>query len=144
MIDRLLFVYNADSGPLAAIVDSAKKLLSINGCPLCSLTHSLVGERSEWKSCKDTLGVPIDYVHRNEVTSRMRDALGDSALPCVLAQAGDDIVVLLTSDTIKRCNGSIADLRGRLSVHAAMRELAFPADAPSVREVGGWRAATVR
>ncbi len=144
LIDRLLFVYNADSGPLAAIVDSAKKLLSINGCPLCSLTHSLVGERSEWKSCKDTLGVPIDYVHRNEITSRMHTALGNAALPCVLAQSGDDIVVLLTSDTIQRCNGSIADLRGRLGVHAAMRELAFPADAPQVRESGVLRAAVVR
>lgn len=87
--------------------------------------------------------MPIDYVHRNEITSRMRDALGNAALPCVLAQSGDDIVVLLTSDTIQRCNGSIADLRGRLAVHAAMRELAFPADAPQVREGGVLRAAAV-
>jgi hypothetical protein len=40
-IERLLFIYNADSGALNTIVDSARKLLSINGCPLCSLTHSL-------------------------------------------------------------------------------------------------------
>jgi len=51
-ISRLYFVYNAESGTLAAIVDSAKKLLSINGCPLCSLTHSLLGERNEWKTCR--------------------------------------------------------------------------------------------
>ena len=49
-----------------------------------------------------------------------------ASLPCVLAEAGDDVVLLLTSDTIQRCNGSIADLRGRLGVHATMRELAFP------------------
>lgn len=58
-IDRLLFVYKADSGTLNAIIDSAKKLLSINGCALCSLTHSLAGEKSEWQSCKETLGVPV-------------------------------------------------------------------------------------
>lgn len=128
LIDRLYFVYNADSGTLAAIVDSAKKLLSINGCPLCSLTHSLVGERAEWVNCRETIGVPVDYVHRNELTGGMKAAVEGESLPCVLAQSGDRIVMLLTSDTIRRCNGSIADLRGRLSVHAAMRELAFPAD----------------
>ena len=75
------------------IVDSAKKLLSINGCPLCS-----------------------------------------KSLPCVLAQSGGRMVLLLTADTIRRCNGSIADLRGRLGIHAAMRDLFFPGDsAPRAR-----------
>ncbi|HVS32319.1 MAG TPA: hypothetical protein VMS98_12815 [Thermoanaerobaculia bacterium] len=47
LVDRLMFVYNADSGLLATISDSARKLLSINGCVLCSLTHSTMGEKSE-------------------------------------------------------------------------------------------------
>jgi hypothetical protein len=128
LIDRLYFVYNADSGALATIVDSAKKLLSINGCPLCSLTHSLVGERAEWVNCREKIGVPVDYVHRNELTPAMKGAAEGEALPCVLAKSGDRIVMLLTADTIRRCNGSLADLRGRLSIHAAMRDLAFPED----------------
>src|SRR6266536_2156194 len=105
-IDRLLFVYNADSGALAAIVDSAKKLLSINGCPLCALTHSLAGETGEWKSCKEGIGVPIDYLHRNELTPELK-ALA-SELPCVVAEAGGETLVLLTPDVIARCKGSIA------------------------------------
>lgn len=127
-IDRLYFVYNADSGALAAIVDSAKKLLSINGCPLCSLTHSLVGERAEWQSCRESIGVPVDYVHRDELTLAMRTSMGTESLPCVLAESGGRIVMLLSADTIRRCNGSIADLRGRLSIHAAMRDLFFPGE----------------
>jgi hypothetical protein len=125
-ITRLYFVYNANSGSLAAIVDSAKKLLSINGCPLCSLTHSLVGERAEWKSCRDSIGVAVDYVHRGELTTAMKTTVGDNTLPCVLAETRTDLVMLLTEHTIRRCNGSIADLRGRLNIHAAMRNLAFP------------------
>lgn len=78
-IDRLLFVYKADSGTLNAIIDSAKKLLSINGCALCSLTHSLAGEKSEWQSCKETLGVPVDYVHRDELTPSLRAPDGDGS-----------------------------------------------------------------
>jgi hypothetical protein len=37
-------------------------------------------------------------------------------------------VLLLTADTIQRCNGSLADLRGRLSIHAAMRSLFLPTE----------------
>ena len=125
-ITRLYFVYNANSGTLAAIVDSAKKLLSINGCPLCSLTHSLAGERDEWKTCRDTMGVPVDYIHRDELTAEMKACVANEPLPCVLARSVGGLTLLLTAETIRRCNGSIADLRGRLNIHAAMRNLAFP------------------
>jgi hypothetical protein len=135
LITRLYFVYNANSGTLAAIVDSAKKLLSINGCPLCSLTHSLAGERTDWKTCRDSIGVPVDYVHRDELTAGMRTSIGNEPLPCVLAQTREGLTLLLTGDTIRRCNGSIADLRGRLSVHAAMRNLAFPTETDVVLPV---------
>ena len=125
-IDRLLFVYNANSGTLAAIVDSAKKFFRLNGCALCALTHSLAGERDEWKSCKETIGVAIDYVHRDELTDAMRRVISAEPLPCILAETEGELVLLLRSGVIERCNGSIADFVGRLSVHAAMQELRLP------------------
>ena len=150
LITRLYFAYNANSGTLAAIVDSAKKLLSINGCPLCALTHSLAGEKAEWKTCRDTIGVPVDYVHKDELTAEMKAAVGGEHLPCVLARTRNSLVLLLTADTIRRCNGSLADLRGRLNIHAAMRNLAFPNEtdtvsaSPVVAEVEAARARLIR
>ena len=44
-IQRLVFVYAADSGLFHALVDSAKKLLMVKGCSLCAITHGLAGER---------------------------------------------------------------------------------------------------
>lgn len=126
-IDRLIFVYNAESGLLATIADSAKKLLSINGCALCSLTHSLTGEKQEWNSCKESLGVPVDYVHRDELDARLQIVV-QHELPCVLAETDGELVMLLRSDVIKRCNGSIPDFRGRLTTHAAMRGLTIRGD----------------
>ena len=61
-IDRLLFVYNANSGKWNAILDGAKKLLAVDGCPLCSLTHGVFGEKAEWRACKESFGVPVEYV----------------------------------------------------------------------------------
>lgn len=121
-VSRLIFVYNAESGLLATVADSAKKLLSINGCALCSLTHSTLGEKLAWSSCKESLGVPVDYVHRDELDARMQ-AVVQHELPCVLAETDGELVMLLRSDVIKRCNGSIPDFRGRLKMHAVMRGL---------------------
>ncbi len=124
-IERLVFVHNADSGILSSVIDSTRKLLSINGCALCSLTHSLAGERNEWTTCKETIGVPVEYLHRDELTPSTRAVVGNQ-LPCVLAEAGGETIVLLDSEVIGRCKGSVADFRGRLTLHAAMRGLDLP------------------
>jgi hypothetical protein len=124
-IERLIFVYRADSGKLNALIDSARKLLMIDGCALCTITHGLAGERGEWKSCRDEIGVPVDYVHRDELDGDLAAAVGDD-LPCVVAEAEGRLTVLLRPQVIERCRGSVDDLRGRLRIHAAMKELAFP------------------
>ena len=128
-IDRLIFVFSADSGTLNAMLDSAKKLLRIKGCTLCAITHGLAGEKSEWRDCKEELGVPIDYVHRDEVSENLRSVVGDK-LPCVVAQTGEDLVFLLGPDVLERCQGSVADLKGRLQTLSAMRRLELPQTAP--------------
>ncbi len=124
-IQRLLFVFNADAGLWSAIVDSTKKLLMINGCALCSLTHGIAGEKSEWKSCKDELGVPIDYVHRDELTPKLREAV-EGKLPCILAEANGEFSVLLTPDVLDRCRGSIPDMRGKIYFYASAQNLKLP------------------
>lgn len=125
-ITRLVFVFNADSGKLNALVDSAKKLLMINGCSLCTITHGLAGEKGSWKECKEELGLPVDYVHRDELTPRMVEVIADR-FPAVLAETGDGALrMLLTPDVLDRCKGSVADLRGRLRTNATMTNLTFP------------------
>jgi hypothetical protein len=124
-IDELLFVYDANSGFLSALADSARKLLALNGCPLCELTHSLGGERPEWKDCKTALGVMVTYVHRDELTPPLQIAIAGS-LPCVLARAGADMIQLLTRESLLRCNGKVADLRGRLRHQASLHGLQLP------------------
>jgi hypothetical protein len=124
-IERLIFVFNAGSGSLNAFLDSARKLLQINGCTLCSITHGLAGEKSEWKECKEEIGVPVDYVHKDELWPALETAI-NGKLPCVVAQTGDDLVLLLGPDVLDRCKGSVADLKGRLTVFSSMNGLELP------------------
>ena len=64
-------------------------------------------------------------MHRDELSPSLRGIVGDS-LPSVVARAGDEDIVLLGPDVIQRCKGSVADLRGRIKTHAAMRDLEVP------------------
>ena len=124
-ISRLVFLYKADSGKWNALVDSTRKLLKLQGCTLCSITHGLFGEKAEWQSCRRELGVPIDMFHRDELQSNMQH-FADS-LPTVLAETeSGKLVQLLTAETLDRCRGSVADLRGKIQYHAAAKDLILP------------------
>ena len=125
-VSRLVLVFDASSGRMSAFVDSVKKVLTIGGCSLCAITHGLAGEKEEWKSCREELGVPVDYLHRDEVPAALKKQV-EGQLPCVVAQVGTEYVILLTPDVLERCRGSVADLKGRLFFHMTARELELPA-----------------
>jgi len=71
-VDSLLFIYDANSGKIGAFLDSARKVLMIGGCALCTITHGVLGEKAEWKECKATLGVPIRYYHRDDAPVQLQ------------------------------------------------------------------------
>ena len=121
-IDKLIFVFAADSGSLNALLDSAKKLFRIKNCTLCSLTHGLAGEKSEWRECRDELGVPVEYLHRDELAGELKSLVA-SSLPCVVADSRGELIVLLKPDVLERCQGSVADFKGRLRYFAASHGL---------------------
>ncbi len=124
-IERLILVYGADSGRLNALVDSARKLLRIKGCSLCAITHGLAGERSEWSECREAFGVPVETYHRDEMPDDVAALVG-AALPAVLAADGDGLQLLMGPEVLDRLHGDIADFRGRLVTHAAMKGLSLP------------------
>lgn len=121
-IDRLLLLFDADSGWWDVIMDSACKLLSLGGCALCTVTHGLTGERAGWRAYKEELGVPVSYLHRDELTSAQRNL----NLPCVLAQLGGEQVVLVGPESLAECKGSLVALRRRLQERAALLRLELP------------------
>lgn len=123
-VDRLVFVFDADSGVWDTFVDTAKKVLRINGCALCQITHGVVGEKSEWRACEEALGVPITYLHRDEIPAGLEPLVRDK-IPCIVAESGGEALLLLDNTIISRCRGSVEDLRGKLLFHAAKHELAL-------------------
>lgn len=130
-IDRLIFVFDAESGAISAFFDSARKALKLGGCALCSITHGITGESSAWRDCREEIGVPVEYVHRDEVNGALEETV-DGSLPCVIADAGGELILLLDREVLERCQGSVADFRGRLSYFAAKERLRLPGlDSPA-------------
>ncbi len=108
-ITRLIGVYDADGtlrGELAYWVGAR---LGRTHCSLCEITHGLVRERSDWKSCKEGIAVPFDTYHRNDQPSSVRSATGDTA-PVVVAETTSGITVLLGSTALDSCGGSVDQL----------------------------------
>ena len=65
---ELVFVYNAESGKLSALLDLGHKIVSPESykCNLCSLTHGNFTERKEWKRFKELTSLDLVFLHKDE------------------------------------------------------------------------------
>ncbi len=106
----LVFVYNADSGLFNPLSDMAHKVFSPRtySCNLCALTHSTFSMRDEWKAFIESLGVELEFLHRDEFKNR-RDGGdgGDSVeadLPAIFLKGDQGLEVLADAASINACN----------------------------------------
>ena len=65
---KIIFVYNADSGIVNSIIDSAHKFLrpETYSCNLCDLTFGIIRENKEWKSFRKSSNAQLEFLHRDE------------------------------------------------------------------------------
>ena len=102
---RLIGVYDADStlrGELAYWIGAR---LGRSHCALCEITHGLVRERDDWRSCRDGLPIPFDTFHRDDQPDAIRKLL-NGVYPAVVAETTTGVVVLLGPKQLTACNGS--------------------------------------
>jgi hypothetical protein len=110
-IERIILIYNGDSGLMPMVLDVLKKAVGREDCPLCEITYSPVGKRRAWVACAARLGVPVEEMHRDQLPA----AWGIDQLPCVVGSTGSDPpIVLLSSAEISECAGKVEELDQRL------------------------------
>jgi hypothetical protein len=110
----ILFVYNADSGVFNTLTDIAHKIFSPETyeCNLCAITYGNFTMRAEWKEFLETLGVELEFLHRDEFIEKYR--LPELILPAVFLKNGDELELWISADEINRCS-SIDDLKKLIS-----------------------------
>lgn len=124
-VSRLIGVYDADGSLRGELSYWVGARLGRAHCSLCDITHGLVRERADWRTCRDGLAVRFDTYHRDDQPEQVRRATG-GAVPVVVAETDDGMVVLLGSADLEACEGS-GDLLVTAIENAVVRSgLAWP------------------
>ena len=99
----LIFVYNADSGLMNTLLDIGHKIVAPQtyACNLCAITHSTFSMRDEWKRFVDDLKIPIEFLHRDELSKQY--GIHDAALPAVFRETDKGLEVWISREEINRC-----------------------------------------
>ncbi|MCH7546827.1 MAG: hypothetical protein IID30_10550 [Planctomycetes bacterium] len=99
----LLFVYNADRGMFNTLSDMAHKVFSPRtySCNLCALTHSTFSMRGEWKEFIESLGVELEFLHRDEF--RKIEGASEEELPAIFSKQDEKMEILADAASINAC-----------------------------------------
>jgi hypothetical protein len=110
MRPTLLFVYNADSGLFNTLGDIGHKLFSPSTypCALCAITHGVLTERAERRAFVESLGVPCEFLHRDQFRNRFPGVA--VPLPAVFRLVDGDPRVCAEAAALAACSG-LADLK---------------------------------
>ncbi len=96
---EILFIYNAKSDRMNAMIDFAHKIISPStyACNLCKLTHSNYGEHEAWKAFMETSNTPLTFYHIDEFEKLYTQSY---TYPIVLKKAENNLNVILKSHEI--------------------------------------------
>lgn len=111
-MEKLLFVYNANSGRLNGLLDSLHKTLkpATYSCKLCSLTHGPLSERQAWKKFRENLEMDTEFYHRDEFEKAFASKFGNRfEYPVILVQTSQGLEMLLNRDELEEV-GSLNEL----------------------------------
>lgn len=109
MAERLIFVYNADSGLFNTLTDIAHKLFSPGTyrCSLCAVTHSPFAMRRQWRRFLETLPARPLFLHRDEFGDAY-PALRITPPVVLVARDNGETTVCLSAAEIARCRSVTA------------------------------------
>ncbi|MGA9324449.1 MAG: GTPase [Salegentibacter sp.] len=102
-MDRLIFIYNAESGKANAFLDAAHKILepSTYSCDLCSLTYGKFSEKKEWKRFRRNSPVPMEFLHKDKFLKAYASKFGYKfTFPAILASENGDLQMLISAEKL--------------------------------------------
>jgi hypothetical protein len=117
---KLIFVYNANSGAVSAVLDSAHKLLSPSSydCKLCVLTHGVFSENKHWKAFKEISSIEMVFLHKDKFLKQYKSKwLPKYSFPVILSEEDQALDVFMSNkdiETIETVAGLIAVIESRV------------------------------
>ena len=102
----LIFVYNLDKGNVSDIKDHMYSAAPAKtpACNLCSLILSPVGMKKGWKRFIAEIGIPAEYLFREEFSKGF--GLAKFTAPGIFIQMGGSLILIAGSEDINRCEST--------------------------------------
>jgi hypothetical protein len=103
-MNKILFVYNADSGLLNAMMDWGHKIISPETyqCSLCALTYDNLGMRRGWREFVNELEHEVEFLHRDELAEKY--GLRDAPLPATFLVQDGQPQLWISTEEMNACN----------------------------------------
>lgn len=105
-IEKLLFIYNANSGKWNAVWDSMHKVFSPKTykCTLCEVTYGVVVENKLWKKFRKESAIEMEFLHKDEFfNANTYNTFGNRfTFPVVLRPINNELRVFISTDEINK------------------------------------------
>ena len=97
---KLLFIYNANSGNLNALLHAGHKLFSPSTytCSLCALTYGTFTEKTVWKSFRNKSNLDLDFYHKDEFEAKFPNI--KMTYPTVLKLQNNELTVVINTEVL--------------------------------------------
>lgn len=119
-MEKLLFVYNADSNLPAVLKDFFIKLFAPRryACNLCLITYGILRMKREWKDFIESSPRETEFLHRDEFRNRYRD---DTPLPAAFWLDGKTPRLLISAEEMNRLR-TVNELKELVRIRVGLRE----------------------
>jgi hypothetical protein len=125
---RLVGIYRANGGAVGEVAYVLGKLVGRAHCTLCDVTHSPVRRKAAWDRMVDSLPVPFELRHLNELDTAMTALVPDrESAPVVLADVDGALEVLLGPADLAPLEGDVEAFERVLRGALAARGLSLAA-----------------
>ena len=105
--EKLIFIYNANSGKRNAILDSMHKIFSPStyDCNLCDITYGLVSENRTWKKFHEESKHDMVFLHKDEFAKKYASKFGAKfTFPIVLNEGINGLEVFISTEELNVLN----------------------------------------
>ncbi|MBT8184784.1 MAG: GTPase [Eudoraea sp.] len=102
-LQKLLFIYNANSGLRNMFLDGAHKILSPKTyeCNLCDITFGAFTENKQWKKFRRGSKMEMEFLHKDEFKTQYASKFGYSFdFPIVLGVSSNGIEVVVSPEEL--------------------------------------------
>ncbi|MBD3350952.1 MAG: hypothetical protein GF364_05645 [Candidatus Lokiarchaeota archaeon] len=97
--EKVVFVYNADSGKINSIKDFFSKVFTPDSyqCNLCAVSFGNFKMKKEWKDYTENSDVEMEFLHRDEFKEKYPE-IKDSKFPCAYKSVQGNLTLLINQE----------------------------------------------